>query len=92
MSKIVVKHECTSCSGTGLYCGFAEPKGTAVVCMRCDGKGWQKTTFNEFTGRNLRKGIHKVSLSSGSLLVTGIGATGQSMTYEEFQKKFPVGE
>lgn len=36
-----VKEECTDCHGTGLYSGFCEAKGEAVICTGCDGQGWR---------------------------------------------------
>lgn len=85
---IHVKHECSSCGGTGLYCGFAEPKGTGVVCFGCNGLGWSEATFKKFTGRKDRPGIATIQLSRGSLLATGVGPTGDSMTYDEFKSKY----
>lgn len=35
-----VKAECSACGGSDLYVGFAEPKGAAVVCVKCDGTGY----------------------------------------------------
>lgn len=55
-----VKHECGSCNGTGLYVGMGEHDGAAVVCSRCEGVGWQKSTFKKFTGRKNREGIVRV--------------------------------
>lgn len=30
--EIRIKQECSACNGTGLYVGFAEKDGAAVVC------------------------------------------------------------
>lgn len=83
---IKIKHECESCGGTGLYCGFAEPKGTAVICLTCGGRGWVESRFKEFTGRKKRAGVKSISRSRGSLLAVAVGAVGGSMTYAEFEK------
>lgn len=85
-----IKRQCPDCSGTGLYCGFAEPKGTAVVCMGCKGKGWNYITYKEFTHRKMKSGVHTVQLSRGTFIVTGVGPVGDKMTYEQFQKEYPV--
>lgn len=85
-----IRHECTSCNGTGLYCGFAEPKETAVICLSCNGQGWKESSFREFTGRKKRIGIKTISRSSGGFIPTGVGATGKSMTYEEFENSYPI--
>lgn len=81
-----IKTECQACNGTGLYCGFAEPKGTAVVCVQCGGTGCDEIRFTPFTCRKGRKGIQKVMQSRGSFIGTGIGPTGGSITYQEFQQ------
>lgn len=76
------------CDGTGLYSGFAirEPDWVAVVCSGCQGTGAEKFTYTEFTGRKGRRGIKTVRRSAGSLLVTGVGPVGGSVTYAEFKK------
>lgn len=81
-----IKVECEACGGTGLYAGFAEPKGTAVVCLECNGTGCIKIDFTPFTRRKGIKGIQNVSLSRGSFIGTGVGPTGGCITYQEFQQ------
>lgn len=83
-------HECTDCNGTGLYSGFAEARGTAVVCLRCNGQGWETSSFRKFEGRKRRKGIKSISTSRGTFIATGVGAVGKSMTYAEFEASHPV--
>lgn len=60
MDQIKVKHECTSCDGTGLYSGMGESAHAAVVCSQCKGKGWQESIFEPFTGRKEKPGIKRV--------------------------------
>jgi len=84
MSKVVVQAECSACDGTGLYQGFAEPKGTAVVCIRCNGTGCSNLSYEPFTRRRGRKGVQMVRRSAGSFIATGVGPTGDSITYKEF--------
>jgi hypothetical protein len=79
-----VKAECGSCDGTGLYCGFAEPKGTAVICLNCGGTGCDEIGYIRFTGRKERRDVHTVKRSAGSFIFTGVGPVGKSVTYEEF--------
>jgi len=50
--KVTVKVECSDCRGTGLYIGFAEGEGTAVICSRCKGTGEKMLTYIPFTKRN----------------------------------------
>lgn len=77
--------ECSACDGTGLYCGFAEPPGVAVVCIYCGGSGATPCGGSApFTGRKRRDDVRTVKLSRGSFLATGIGPYGRGITYEEF--------
>jgi hypothetical protein len=41
---------CKSCDGTGLYIGFAEKEGCAVVCYHCKGTGGNGITRKEKYG------------------------------------------
>lgn len=86
MSKTTIDIECPSCGGTGLYAGFAEPKGTAVVCLTCSGTGKTQYSYTPFTHRKEKKGIHTVQRSRGSLIALGIGPTGGSVSYNDFQR------
>lgn len=83
-----IKHECAACGGTGLYCGFCERKGTAVVCLCCEGKGWVTYEYKEFAGRKKRRGIKTINVSRGGFIATGVGATGEPMTYKQFEERF----
>jgi hypothetical protein len=90
-----IKQQCRSCDGTGLYSGFAEPKGTAVICLDCDGKGWNNYSYKEFAGRKHKPGIKTVSLSRGRFIVTGVGPSEfkeDIMTYAQFEAEFPRGK
>lgn len=87
-----VKAECSSCRGTGLYQGFCEAKGTAVVCLGCDGTGCATISYEPFVKRKGKKGIKEVFRSRGTFIATGVGGHGESVTYAEFQKgKMPGG-
>ena len=90
--KITIEVECGDCRGTGIYHGFAEPKGVGVVCLHCDGTGKAQITYTPFTGRKRRSDISTVQLSRGSLIVAGVGPRGSSISYEEFMSgKTPRG-
>lgn len=82
-----VKAECKSCGGTGLYCGFAEPKGTAVICLTCKGSGCEEITYTPFTGPKEKKNIQTVKKSAGTFIVTGIGPieSGKGCSYSDFK-------
>ena len=82
-----VKAECRSCGGTGLYCGFAEPKGVAVVCLGCRGTGCEAIEYKPFVRRNEKNGVKTVRLSQGSMLITGVGPDlmCDSITYARFK-------
>lgn len=84
MKTVKIEVQCSSCNGTGIYCGFAEPKGVGVVCLRCDGSGKGELSYTPFTGRKERKDVKTVQRSRGSFIGTGVGPTGNSITYAEF--------
>jgi len=85
MPSIIV--ECRSCSGTGLYCGFVEAKGEAVVCVTCHGIGATKLSGKDFTGRKKKRGITKIRGGSGSIRDNAARATWFS--YAEFERMVP---
>ena len=77
------KIECPSCSGTGLYSGFAEPQGVAVPCSQCKGKGHAMGGNKVFTKKKKAQGIHTVWLNAGLWFMRGQN-TGNKITAEEF--------
>lgn len=84
-----IEAECSSCGGTGIYCGFCEPPGTAVVCHGCDGTGREIISYRPFIGRKRKRGVRTVSQSRGRFIATGVGAVSNTaMTYKEFLEKF----
>jgi hypothetical protein len=85
---VSVKAECMACNGTGLYEGFCEEKGHPVICIQCDGSGCEEIRYKPFVERKKRKGIISVHKSLGGFIATGVGATGDSITYEEFLKNY----
>ena len=82
--KQTVKTECASCHGTGVYHGFAEPKGVGVICFDCNGTGCRELSYTPFSGRKERQDIEIVSLSRGRFICGPCGPGRQSITYEEF--------
>lgn len=93
-----MKHvECGTCRATGLYCGFAEPTGTAVICIYCNGSGARDADdipardHVPFTGRKRREGIHTVRQSRGTFVLSCGGKDGTEMTYQQFLERFPEG-
>lgn len=85
----VVKAECSDCRGTGLYQGFCEGDSEAVVCLGCNGSGCKEIHYTPYTGRKRKKGVKMVRVSAGRFLVTGVGGTGDAMSYQDFLKRFP---
>jgi len=79
-----VKAVCTACGGTGVYSGMCEAKGTAVVCINCDGTGCEVIKYEPFVERKKRRGIKTVHQSRGRLIPTGVGPKEGSVTYKEF--------
>lgn len=82
--------ECPDCRGTGLYKGFMEGQGEAVICVRCSGSGAQELKYNEFTGRKDKAGVTKVRAGSGTILDDSRKSTW--ISYEEFKQKIPAGK
>jgi DnaJ-class molecular chaperone len=86
VAKLVeVEAECRSCSGTGLYQGFCEPKYTAVVCLNCQGTGCTTLKYKPFVKRRGKRGVKRVKRSAGAFIATGVGPVGDSITYAEFK-------
>lgn len=83
MPKIEIEHECEACKGTGLYQGFAEHDGAAVVCNGCRGTGKAifKMDYKEFTGRKKRHGVKRVFQANVGI---GVGKAGGKYKLEDF--------
>lgn len=52
--------ECRKCAGSGLYVGFCERDGFAVVCRNCSGSGCEKFEVTPFIARKEKQGIMRV--------------------------------
>jgi len=83
-TKITLDSECPDCGGTGLYSGFAEPEGTAVICHSCKGTGCKKISYVLFTGRKRKDGIKKVLLDGGLWMMRSKDNPPKSISAEEF--------
>lgn len=87
-----MKIECVSCGATGLYKGFAEPEGTAVICNDCKGQGYREIRavahgVELFRGRKSNAKIRRVATDGGLwMLRTGNPST---ISIEEFYEKVP---
>lgn len=81
MKKSIIK-ECVHCQGTGLYIGMCERDNVAVVCNRCEGKGWVKEEYSDFNGLKRRENVKKVFQTSCGYGVSQNTAGG--ITYEEW--------
>lgn len=86
--KVRVKYscECESCGGTGLYVGFAEHDGSAVVCRTCGGTGEDKVdyTYTPFKQRKDKRGIKRVYQVNAGIGI-GVGeVNGETFTLEDF--------
>ena len=89
MMKKEILAECRACGGTGLYQGFCESKGEAVVCVVCLGTGAEIVSYTPFTDRKNKRGIKLIRVSRGNFIGTGVGGiNGTEMSYKEFQQKF----
>ena len=65
MKKIILKIECQSCGGTGVYVGMGEKDGAGVICNTCKGTGCQDYSFEykPFVGRKRKNNIKRVYIS-----------------------------
>jgi len=86
MARQSVKAECSSCGGYGVYSGFCEPEGVAVICLQCNGTGCETVYYKPFVKRHRKKGIKTVTRSRGRFIVTGVGPVGSTISYTEFFK------
>lgn len=87
-----MKVNCPPCRATGLYKGFAEPEGTAVICHSCNGKGSKEVNAGTiggtpFTGRKPNPGIQRV-MTDGGLWMTR-GTNPSTISIQEFYEKVP---
>lgn len=80
-----VATQCRPCGGTGVYRGFAEPRGVGVLCCVCGGTGCKAIEYTPFTERQVRLDIHTVRRSMGRCLPMGVGPAGGSVSYVEFK-------
>lgn len=58
--KKTVEIECNACHGTGLYQGYGERHGAAVICCKCNGLGKVDFSYTEFEGRKEMPGVTRV--------------------------------
>lgn len=94
MSKHTIEfdQECESCGGTGIYVGFAERDGSAVVCYRCRGEGHHATkiVYWDFAERKVVKSINRVFCANPGI---GIGGSDLEsfggMAYQDWLRGLP---
>lgn len=80
-----IKIECSACGATGIYRGFAEPKGVGVICVECKGTGCKLLAYTPFRCRKQRQDVVTVCRSRGGFIATGIGPdAGGSVSYKDF--------
>ena len=60
MNQQTLATQCPSCGGTGLYTGYAERDGAAVVCYKCGGAGNYRVVYIPFTGRKEHPDVKRV--------------------------------
>jgi hypothetical protein len=75
------KAECTDCGATGLYVGFGERDGAAVVCGRCGGTGCVTKTWTEFSKKKGRRRVKRVYKTNPGI---NIGEKEGVCTLEDF--------
>lgn len=65
---------CPNCNGTGLYIGFAERDGAAVICYKCKGTGKKEYEYTPFNGRNIKSGVTRVFSKNQGYILKGSGS------------------
>ncbi len=90
--------QCESCKGTGLYIGWAERDGFAVVCHSCQGTGRRDIIikFTPFTGRVKPSNVVRVLQVNPGIIVGCGGHKREEFGGMDFQewwggKPFPPG-
>jgi hypothetical protein len=86
MGAMKLRIECHSCRATGLYSGMCEPEGIAVICLRCNGTGFQLMEYKPFIEIKPAHGVKWVQRSRGSFIGTGVGPVGDRISYADFKK------
>jgi hypothetical protein len=65
-----IQIQCPDCRGKGVYQGFAEKQGAAVICHSCNGRGWTMFRYDEFNGIVQTKGIKTVFARNHGFVLT----------------------
>lgn len=84
MKTIEYEAECSNCNSTGLYQGFAEQEGFAIVCRTCKGTGCRsvKVEYTPFRNRRDIQNINRVLESNPGI---GVGIDKErDLTIESF--------
>jgi hypothetical protein len=88
MAKHVIEYDCKcySCDGTGLYIGFAEHDGSAIVCRNCKGSGriHEKIEYEDFEGRKKKKDIKRVYKRNPGIGIGERNGDGKALKLEDF--------
>ena len=79
--------ECSACDATGIYSGMAEAKYEGVICLRCQGTGCERISYQPFTARRRRRGIRTVRRSQGIDFLANVGRVGPTMHYAEWWRE-----
>lgn len=90
-NKINYTCECAECKGSGVYVGFAERDGMAVVCSKCKGTGRKDITieYEPFTGRKKAEGVTRVLQTNPGIQIGGDLERFGGMTYESWRTGIP---
>lgn len=85
-----MQFECCSCKGTGLYEGFVEREGEAVVCIDCGGSGSVRDGTIPFVVRRPIPGIKRVR-PVGLTVVFSEKDRCRWFSIEQFERLVPAG-
>jgi hypothetical protein len=82
--KKIIEAECDDCGGTGVYCGFMEPKGIGVVCVGCNGTGKKLIYYTPFERKRGKRNVQLVQISGSRSILFG-GPKGKQVPYRDFK-------
>lgn len=77
---------CASCSGTGIYVGYAERDGAGIICRACHGTGCChiRIEYDDFVKRMRRTDVMRVQSVNPGVIVGGEIAEFGGLPYDDW--------
>ena len=83
MAVEVLQVECRVCGASGLYAGFGEVEGAAVVCRTCRGTGAEEIAVTPFTERRPKESVTRVYAANPGIVIAP--RLGGGISYDEWK-------